>query len=305
MNIKIKPQSTLVRAQLPPADYSTTIGRAHTSAALFELRTYDWSDIHQASIVPESSYIELTRIRAIGRYSRQGGDKWSELGNVRYHPGGDEFHCRWYEDRQTVLLCAFDTADVIGCDADINKTHLSKTHDIRNAYLLNLLTRAQQEVLNPGLVGDVVLDALGSEIINEWKNQFIHTLDIPSHRSRGEQLSQHEVRNIVARIREERCPPTMSNLSKEHGVSVRHFNRLFRQASAENIADVFRRERLNRATDLLKNPTLLVKEVAFLCGFDSSAAFCKSFRSSTGLSPQQFRVSVKKQGSLRELCDGK
>tara|TARA_R110000772_G_scaffold268731_1_gene398336 strand:+ start:45376 stop:46275 length:900 start_codon:yes stop_codon:yes gene_type:complete len=282
------------RAQLPPTDYCTIAGRAHTSSALFELRNYDWREIHEASLVPPSSYLELTQIRAVGRYSRQHKDTWSDLGSVRYHPSGDEFHCRWYDDRQTVLLCAFDTTDAAGFDINIKKNHLSKTHDIRNSQLLNLLTRAQQEVEDPGLVSEVLLDALGGAILSEWRNQFIDILDTPSQRMRGEQLSHTELRNIVTRIREQRCAPTIADLASEQGVSTRHFNRLFRQTAGESIADVFKRERINRARDLLANPALLVKEIAYLCGFDSSAAFCKSFRSSMGISPQQFRLLYRK-----------
>jgi AraC family transcriptional regulator len=106
---------------------------------------------------------------------------------------------------------------------------------------------------------------------------------------RGDQLSQTDLKNITAAIREQRTAPTLTELAGEQGVSVRHFNRLFKQAAGESIASVFKRERLNRARDLLSDPSLLVKEVAYLCGYESSAAFCKSFRASMGLSPEQFR----------------
>jgi AraC family transcriptional regulator len=66
-------------------------------------------------------------------------------------------------------------------------------------------------------------------------------------------------------------------------------DRLFSQASGETLAAVYRRERIGRARDLLADPRLLVKEVAYLCGFETSAAFCKSFRASVGMSPQAFR----------------
>jgi AraC family transcriptional regulator len=285
-------KQSLVSAELPPTDYCTVAGRAHTSSALFELRTYDWRDVHEACLVPPSSYIELTDIRAVGRYSREQEETWCNLGSVRYHPGGDEFHCRWYEDSQIVLLCAFDAADVIGFRADMNKEHLSKTHDIQNPYLFNLLSRAQQEIANPGLVSNVILDALGDAILSEWKTQFSDILHNTTQRTRGEHLSQADLRNIVARIREQRSAPTVAELALEQGVSVRHFHRLFNQVAEEGISAVFKRERLSRAKDLLEDPTLLIKEVAYLCGFESSAAFCKAFRSSMGLSPQQFRLQT-------------
>jgi AraC family transcriptional regulator len=284
---------------LPPTIFCTIEGRAHTPSALIELRTFDWREMHEGCLVPSSSYLELTTIRAVGRYNRERRDAWRNLGSVRYHPAGNEFHCRWYEDRQVALLCAFNPADAVGVDVDIDQQYLSQTHDLQNPHLLNLLARTQQEIANPGLVSEVVLESLSSAILAAWKNQFFPILDFPAQRLRGEKLTQTDTATIVNKIRTERCAPTISELASSMGLSVRHFNRLFSQTTGETITAVFKRERINRAKDLLADPTLLVKEVAFLCGFESSAAFCKSFRASVGISPQAYRLlPVKKRASL-------
>jgi len=275
--------------KLPPTWQCVVNGQAQTSGTLFELRDFNWSGLREASVTPPSSYLELTRIRAEGKYEKGVNSHWQSLGNVRYHPAGEEFHCRWYEEKQTVVFCAFNPALALGFDADIDPAYFTKTYDLKNQRLLQLLARAMDELKNPGLASDVVLEALGSAVLDEWKNEFGEYLGAPAHRNRGEQIGKAELEQIIARAREQRIPPKIVDLAAEYGVSVRHFNRLFKQAAGENIAQVFKRERLNRATDLLNNSNLLVKEVAYLCGFHTSASFCKSFRAGLGIAPEAYR----------------
>lgn len=275
--------------QLPPAWQCVVDGSAKTSNTLFELRTFEWTGLREASVTPPSSYLELTQIRAEGKYDGMQNSRWEKLGSVRYHPAGKEFHCRWYDDKQTVMFCAFNPAFAMGYEADIDAVYLSKTFDLQNVRLFHLLARAMQELRNPGLVSDVILESLGAAAIDEWQAEFGEFLDAPLQRVRGEQLSEFNLGQIIERVREQRSPPTLTELAAENGVSVRHFNRLFKQAAGENISEAFKRERLQRAIDLLKNSALLIKEIAYLCGFKNSASFCKSFRTSHGVSPQAYR----------------
>ncbi|MFA7554959.1 MAG: AraC family transcriptional regulator [Spongiibacteraceae bacterium] len=278
-------------AMLPPTpiDFCVVEARAKTSTAVFELRNFDWSTLHEASVIPPSNYIELTDIRAVGRYKTPRHSPWYPLGSVRYHPAGSEFQCRWYEDKQTTFMCAFDPETVVGDDYRVDEVLLTKAHDLKNNYLQQLLCRAKQEVKNPGLVSDVVLEALSLEILNEWRNEFFIASPKSLKRGRGAQLNEREIADIVAMIRERRCAPTLLELALVHNLSVRHFSRLFKQSTGENISSVCKRERLNRAKDMLLNSTLLIKEVAYQCGFETSSSFCKAFRETTGRSPEDYR----------------
>ena len=280
---------TLSKAELPPTDYCVVEGRAQTSSALLEVRSFDWSHRHEGSVIPPSSYLELTHIRAVGRYDNEQTNSWKSLGNIRYHPANNEFHCRWYEDRQVALLCAFNSADVLGYDADIDAEHLTKTHDLQNPYLLNLLVRSQQELENPGLVSEVILESLSDAIVGEWSKQFTGLFDEQKSRCRGDRLNQTDIRQMIAKIREQRCAPTVVELAQEQGLNPRYFSRLVKQATGQTIAETFKQERIKRAKDLLANRTLLIKEVAYQCGFENSASFCKSFRATTGISPNTYR----------------
>jgi len=275
--------------KLPPTLQCVVNGKAQTSGTLFELRDFKWSGLREASVTPPSSYLELTRIRAEGKYEKGANSHWQSLGNVRYHPAGEEFHCRWYEEKQTVIFCAFNPALALGFNADIDPAYFTKTYDLKNQRLLQLLSRAMDELKDPGLASDVVLEALGAAVLDEWKNEFGAYLGAPAQRNRGEQISKTHLEQLIARAREQRIAPKITDLAAEYGVSVRHFNRLFKQAAGENIAQVFKRERLNRAIDLLNNSKILVKEVAYLCGFHTSASFCKSFRASLGITPEGYR----------------
>lgn len=282
---------SLTQAQLPPTDYCQVEGEAHTESARFELRSFDWSGLHEGQLIPPSSYLELTNIHAEGRYDKPSAG-WQRLGSVRYHPAGNEFQCRWYEDSQVALLCAFNPIDALGIDADVDSRHLAKTHDLQNPYLLQLLTRAQQEIANPGLVSEVVLSSLGDAILSAWQQEFFEYLNRPINRKRGTPLGVKDIQRIKECLREQREIPSVEQFARELGISHRQFSRLFKEATGQSLAEVFKQQRLQRANELLANKQLLIKEVAYLCGFESAAAFSKSFRASMGFSPQQYRQSL-------------
>lgn len=69
-----------------------------------------------------------------------------------------------------------------------------------------------------------------------------------------------------------------------------HFHRIFTALMGEPPAEFVRRLRLERAANLLLNSRLQpVTEVAFRCGFSSSALFSRLFRERFGMSPTAWR----------------
>ena len=89
--------------------------------------------------------------------------------------------------------------------------------------------------------------------------------------------------------------PTLPELTRQLGVSARLL-----QADLEKAATSFRAIQLEvvmaRARDLLRDPRLSVKEVAFKLGFAHSASFCRAFARETGQTPTQFRSSQGLEG---------
>jgi AraC family transcriptional regulator len=83
---------------------------------------------------------------------------------------------------------------------------------------------------------------------------------------------------------------SLHHLAELAGVSVRHFERAFRQAVGEPPHAYVLGKRLLAAQDLLlKQPDLPVSDIAARAGFSSSSHFASAFRRRIGISPTEFR----------------
>ncbi|MEM9582196.1 MAG: AraC family transcriptional regulator [Pseudomonadota bacterium] len=85
-------------------------------------------------------------------------------------------------------------------------------------------------------------------------------------------------------------PFTVAELASAAAFSEFHFHRAFRAMTGESIAQCIIRLRLEMAVSaLIYHPKRSVTEVAFDCGYSSSANFSKAFRKAYGCTPTDFR----------------
>jgi len=83
---------------------------------------------------------------------------------------------------------------------------------------------------------------------------------------------------------------SLEKLSEVAHFSPYHFHRIFRALTGETINHYVKRIRLQRAGSmLLSDYHRPVSEVAALCGFNSTAVFCRSFRDHFGKNTGEFR----------------
>jgi transcriptional regulator GlxA family with amidase domain len=74
------------------------------------------------------------------------------------------------------------------------------------------------------------------------------------------------------------------------GISVRHFERAFRQSTGVPPHAYVMERRLQMARDLLINqPELPIEQITLRAGFSSSSHFSSVFRRRTGFTPTDFR----------------
>jgi AraC-like DNA-binding protein/mannose-6-phosphate isomerase-like protein (cupin superfamily) len=85
------------------------------------------------------------------------------------------------------------------------------------------------------------------------------------------------------------CRP--SALARAVGLSVSHFNRLFREWTGFAPVEYQRRQRIAHARELLADPRHSIKEIAARCGFADPYHFSRVFRQIDGLSPTQYRAA--------------
>ena len=66
----------------------------------------------------------------------------------------------------------------------------------------------------------------------------------------------------------------------------------FRKATGQSILEAIQTMRLERAKELLRNPTQQLKTIADFCGFKSQNALCKFFLKKTGMTMSAWRAST-------------
>lgn len=83
---------------------------------------------------------------------------------------------------------------------------------------------------------------------------------------------------------------SLTQASEQAGVHPVHVSRTFRRLLRCTFREYLTLIRLRRATDLLKQSSSDIAEVAFACGFSDHAHFTRTFKRATGLTPTQYRT---------------
>ena len=108
-------------------------------------------------------------------------------------------------------------------------------------------------------------------------------LDYQTHLSPGiHQLQQHLVGNPGSRA-------TLGELARIAGMSERNLTRVFKRATGISIHDYRERLRVERARDLMKNPTMTLDAVAAACGFADGRQLRRVWAARFGVPPSESR----------------
>ena len=92
---------------------------------------------------------------------------------------------------------------------------------------------------------------------------------------------------------------SLASLAKVANFSQFHFHRIFRAMVGETLNGFIQRIRIEKAaTRLLDNPKASITEIAFDCGFSSSATFARAFR-------ERYRMSASEWRSARLVKNSK
>lgn len=80
---------------------------------------------------------------------------------------------------------------------------------------------------------------------------------------------------------------TMNDVAEYAGISERYLRRMFSQYLYLSPLDYLNQMRINRAIELLRNTEMSVKEICYLCGFQSPQYFSRVFKQQMGISPRE------------------
>lgn len=270
-----------------PQEFQTVLEASETLiGSRFEIRRFDWSERNGIVFTPPCSYFELTRFPSAGRYSAS-ASVYCAQGEVRFYPVARTFEMYWQERVQRSLFCRIDIPAITGLPIELSDQQLQDTIDMRNPHLRALLLRAQQELTAPGLCSHLVLESISAGLAAEMIQRYgPHE---PATRGERRALDARYLAGLVTQIREQPGRVEIAILAAERGISVRHYERLFHAATGESPLAFCRRHMLALAKDLLMDRSLLIKEIAYRCGFANTASFSVAFRHMAGSSPQQYR----------------
>jgi AraC-like DNA-binding protein len=82
---------------------------------------------------------------------------------------------------------------------------------------------------------------------------------------------------------------TIAELSREAGISMTQYFRLFKKHIHESPLIYFNAMKIRRAAELLRHTLMPIKEIAFNLGYDEPAYFTNQFRKQMGVSPRDYR----------------
>ncbi|MFD0712128.1 response regulator [Paenibacillus sp. GCM10027626] len=82
---------------------------------------------------------------------------------------------------------------------------------------------------------------------------------------------------------------SLTQLAKAGHMSSAYLSRIFKEQTGEGINHYITRLRIERATELLRDPALKIADVAVRTGYDNIPYFTKVFKKVVGITPQEFK----------------
>ena len=105
-------------------------------------------------------------------------------------------------------------------------------------------------------------------------------------------LPRYVMRRVEERMRDLESDLSLEALAKESGYSPIHFSRMFQAATGHTPHNYVVRLRVERARELLANPSRSLSEIAFACGFSSHSHMTRTFHELVGTTPSMYRRSL-------------
>lgn len=215
--------------------------------------------------------------------------RFSFMGGLFLRPAGIAIRARSAGGRIQVVRLAVDPrayAEIVGMDFDYAETMLRAGLDLRSDEPRVLLQRLHGELTTPGFASAALVDAYATALVVETARSVAARAE---HRLDMGRLAGWQYRRICQRIEADLPLPTLTELARLCGVSPRHFARLYRALTGESVMAHIARVQVARATALLTDEGLPLKEIAARLGFSHPGSFSTAFRRATGVTPSRYR----------------
>lgn len=85
---------------------------------------------------------------------------------------------------------------------------------------------------------------------------------------------------------------SLENISLELGITPTHLSQMFPKYFNVNFGDYIRSIRIEKATLMLSNPNYSMSDITYKCGFADQSHFIRLFKTTNGITPNQYRKIV-------------
>lgn len=258
----------------------------------------NWQSYGEGSFQSDSAVLilNLSPVHLLKcRYqNRQVAKNFQNAGDLMFVLPGETLDCKWKPGKQRTISCSFNTERIFslaGCDWNWSDVDPSDTIDVQNQYIAMCLRRLSEEVRNPGFATELQIECTLTFIALELFRHFSESYK--STRPDKHQLTGAQIERIKDMLNESEKTPSLMELAEACDVPARNLSKMFINTTGYTLRKYLAEERLQKAQRLLiKEQDLLIKQVAIMSGFESPTAFTATFRRSTGLTPQEFRVKA-------------
>jgi len=272
--------------------------REATEAFDIQIHRTRWLVDGDAAFKPALPFIEMMlspQKFVQGSYTpHAGGARYVPLGDVSFVPREAELHCRVQPGAQRSISCIFDV-DRIAARAGIEWTwpdfDLEEALDLGNGYIRMALRRIAEELFSPSFASVAQIECSLMFVAMELLRVLGH--DTRQQQPEAGRLTQRQLDRLREMVIDSIGEiPSLGELAAENGLCGRKLASAYRRTTGSTLRSFLANARLERAKMLLPDRSLLIKQVAYDCGFKNSASFTAAFRKATGLTPAEYRTAI-------------
>lgn len=156
-----------------------------------------------------------------------------------------------------------------------------------------------EETLGKTNLFEDLLSCKSTDEINEWFRQ-IYTGIVKYIESRRGKKSSNMVETIETYIMANYNKNlSLYTLSQMVYLSIPYLSKVFKEEKGKSLKQFINEVRMEKAKSFLKNPEFKISEVGEKVGYDKVHGFLKLFKEYTGMTPGEYRASIRREDDLR------
>lgn len=285
----------------PPTLEGLVEYEVRSPASTVQINRYSWDEPRETLFKPDAPIINIVLSRrcadVAASFVEASRLEPRRVGDILFMPANYTLHSRLDSGEQRSMCCVFDDKSVDDLfEFDWEDRQLVASLNIDNSFVRGIMMRLVREALEPHFASALLVESLSMALAVELRRHFdlLNNKGDRDDARRQGGLSYDQLRRVREKLEEEDAsePATVASLARSENMSVRHFFRLFHASTGTTVSEYAAELRIERAKSLLADDRLLIKEIAYRCGFQSSSSFSSAFRRAAGLTPLQFRSAL-------------